>query len=197
MLYTIICKYEKFMEDKQWGLPDRAKIFLAAMYIWTWLLFHFTRLCNFLLKLIIIYFPNNICYPNFKYFNNYPIHILQSRDYCSNLITDKLKLYMNKNWDKIENNVDLQLFSEQINSSIIWIAYLLECDKKEYFQELDNLIKNDKLNIDKLKKLVKILIVDFNEKMIHKFKYDEINDDKPDEYIETQDPLLFGDVEFD
>jgi hypothetical protein len=177
-------------------VPDRTKMFLMALYIWTLLVYYFTKLINLILEMIISYVPNNLILYKFNYIgqkkgNN--VNVIQARDKFGNFITNKLNLYMNLKWDKELNTqsnggVDLDNFSKYIGSSVIWIAYLLECDQcNEYKDAIESLNKQD-FNLYKMENLIKIMILDFSNKLIYKFG-------KNDDVFQTEN-IVFGEINF-
>jgi hypothetical protein len=122
--------------------------------------------------------------------NKKPITLLEARDEFGNYITNKLDLYMNSKWNQQDNNIDLDNFAYQIGSSIIWIAYLLECDKTHFYKELEDSLKNNTFDNLKIQSIIKVAFIDFSEKFIYKFKNNCV-----DEYEINKGNILFGEIE--
>jgi hypothetical protein len=103
-------------------LPDKTKIFLAAFWIWTWILFWISRLTNYILYLLLTWIPNGLT-P--KLTQKTPVYILEAKDGEGNLITNKLNLLLNLKWDKEmcdgRGGIDLDKFADYLGTSIIWM----------------------------------------------------------------------------
>ncbi|MGL5936554.1 MAG: hypothetical protein ACRCZI_13150 [Cetobacterium sp.] len=145
-------------------LPDKVRIFMIALYIWTWLLFYLTKFANFMLMLVITYLPR-LFTPSVK--PKTPITIIKAVNEFGVDITKKLNLFMKFKWDEEicdgRGGIDLDTFTEYISSSIIWISYIVNYDIDDmisknfikYIQMLDsykdcqiesNIMRNEQLN---------------------------------------------------
>lgn len=180
----------KFREEfkDQFKIPDRTRIFLGALWIWSWILLQLTIFANFILRLIIQWLPNYLM-PNIA--PNSPVKVIDAADANGNNIKDKLNLFLNLKWDEemFENKggVDLDKFLEYLGTSIIWIAYLMEYDKEPSYADVLNIIKDKgHPTYDELSELVRIAIVDTKDKLIDKFG----------KQIKQNEEIVFGEVNF-
>ncbi len=168
-------------------LPDRTRIFLAAFWTWTWILFWLSRIANYMLYLVLKYIPNVIT-PRLG--QKTPIYILKAMDTDGNSIINKLILFLNLKWDKdmcdSHGGVDLDSFANCIGTSVIMIAYLLEYDLDESSKKL----LTESFDEHNFKKIIKLMTIDFSKKIMHKFFYSE------DKKIEQIEDILFGEINF-
>jgi len=191
---------------------------MAALYVWTWILFQLSRIGNFLLKIAIKTLPN-IMLPDMT--PKIPIKIIKAIDESGFDITKKLKMFMNFKWDKThcddEGGVDLDTFSEYIGSSIIMVAYIFDydfndeiCDKfleiiksddrhrsvkqesgTEFESESDSPTEVDypiRDPVGYFKKCIRLVAINTSKKILYKIKKDTLS-------LNTED-ILFGEVDF-
>ncbi len=176
----------KFREEFQ--IPDRTKIFLGALWIWSWVLLQLTIFANFVLRLIIQWLPNYLM-PSIK--PTSPVKVIEASDENGNNVKDKLNLFLNLKWDPemFDNRggADLDKFLEYLGTSIIWVAYLMEYDKEPSYADVLNIIKeHGRISHDELNELVRIAIIDAKNKIIDKFG----------RHIRQNEDILFGEVNF-
>jgi hypothetical protein len=187
-------------------IPDRTRIFLAALYIWTWILFKLSLIVNVLLGLFLSCFPNDLI-PNIK--SKTPVKIIEANDDDGNIITNKLKLYMNMYWDKTmcddKGGVNLDRFASYLNTTMIWVNYLLDCEKEKeeennnisgvssdsdeygYYNKLYNRKKKVYESTPKQKhSMPMIAIINIGKKVIRKIS----------NAIETDEDINFGEINF-
>lgn len=193
------------------SLPDRVRIFMLALYVWTYILFYITKLANFMLMLIITYLPN-LFTPTVK--PKTPITVLKAVNDVGDDITKKLNMFMKFKWDEEicdgRGGIDLDTFSEYISSSIIWISYIINYDIDDtisknfikYTQLLDGFVepqlevcdsKSDKTEVNNgipleyFKKCIRFIIINTTKKVVYKLK-------KNTEVLEPEE-ILFGEID--
>jgi hypothetical protein len=131
-------------------MPDKMQMIAIAFYMWAWILFQISSFFTFMLKMIIVHMPNYFI-PSMS-LKKTNINIIKAVDDNSNDITNKIKLFMNLNWDKEavdeKGGIDLDKFTEYIKSSCIWILYFIESDFD------DNIDKTAEI-LEKIKKIIK------------------------------------------
>lgn len=181
---------ENFLErfKEEFRIPDRTRMFLGALWVWSWVLLQMTIFANFMLRLVIQWLPNYLM-PHIN--PTSPVKVIEAADEKGNRITDKLNLFLNLKWDAemFENKggADLDKFLEYLGTSIIWIAYLMEYDKNPSYADVLNTIKdNGRISTDDLAKLARIAVIDTKDKIISKINKDEHSDED----------ILFGEVNF-
>lgn len=192
-------------------IPDRVRIFMFALYIWTYVLYYLTKFANFLLMLVISYLPN-IFMPDVK--PKAPVRVLKAVDETGFDITKKLNMFMKFKWDTDlcddRGGIDLDVFSNYISSSIIWVSYILEYDingniSNSFMDYIQWLEKNDKIDpsdektnngsektvdtdVDFFKRCIRQILINTSKKVVYKIK-------KHTEVIESED-ILFGEIDF-
>ena len=172
-------------------IPVKTKIFLAAFWMWTWILFQISNMFNKMLKFVLYWIPNNFT-PTFETITSKPnIKLIEARDGFGKVITNKLKLFMNLKWDKTmcddKGGVDLDIFCKHIGSSIVWVVYLLDYEINPIYDEFVTSIQENNFNMNKVHKFIKTAIIDISNKVIKKF----------DTYTnQTEESILFGEVNF-
>jgi hypothetical protein len=165
---------------------SRVQIFLFVFWIWTWVLFQINQLISMFFRIILFYIPDG--YLPYKVVS--PIRVLHALDEKGNSITNKLQMFLNKNWDREgcpnTGNVDIEQFAKILKISIVWISYILESDvKPEYIEILER--KTERREI--FKDLIKKIVIDISGKIIV-----YLTDCKNNELLD--EPLVFGQVNF-
>lgn len=162
------------------NIPYKLQIFFAALYIWTCIFYYISKAINIVLENFLTYAPA-ILFPNY---NKTPVQILRAIDDRGNEITEHLKMFMNYKWDKSlcdeKGGVDLDIFAKCVDTTCIWMSYILEMDVDDIFDKIGhNGNEND------FKKNIRIAIINFGEKIILKLKGDS---------LEGED-ILFGEID--
>jgi len=186
--------YNKFLEL----MPDascRTKIFLMAIYMMTFIMFYLTKFFNFILYLVLQYIPDKfimVKFHNIGKKKGRKVHILHAEGENGEPLTNKLDLYMNLFWDKEndDQSIDINKFGLYVGSSIIWIAYLLECDQNKNYKDFKNKINMNEFDKEKFTGLLKTIIVSIGEKIVYKFNK-ELDD------YEKKGNVIFGELNFD
>lgn len=163
-------------------LPDKTRLFLAALWVWTYILFWFNRLLQAVLKIILVWLPNQLT-PTISY-KTPPIRVLEARDGFGRVITNKLKLFINNNWDNSiaeRGGVDLDMFCKYIGSSVIWVVYMFDYEIDNKYDEYITAIQNKKFTSRDMHGFIKTAIIDISNKIIKKF--DNINEYRAEEII--------------
>jgi hypothetical protein len=199
------------------AMSYKVRTIVFMLYIWTCIIYQFTRFVDFILMCIISYIPN-ILVPNIS--SKTPVRILRATDQYGNDITKKLKLFMRFRWDYEINNeegdtnngfdinngytggIDLDAFIDYIGASVIWIAYVFEYDIDDIiFSELINLIHSSKLfgstkshvitkPIEYFRRTIRFLSIVTEQKMMYK-----LNNDAYPAPIKKE-PITFGEINF-
>ncbi len=166
-------------------IPDRTKIFLAVFWLWTWILLQFNKACAMLLQLILEWVPDNFV-PAIT--NKSTVHAVNAVDGQGNNITNKLKLFLNLNWDKEmfdgEGGVDIDNFAKHVGSSLIWIAYILEYELSPAYNDFINASKESDFGAKDFNKLLKAVLIDVSTKLVHNLS------------TQQSSPIMFGEVNF-
>lgn len=166
--------------DLHMTMPDRVRIFMSALWFWTYAMFYITKCINYILQLFITYTPDSMII--FKYSNsnalstNKPPTILKAHihktttdkktDYRKTInenITNKITTILQMKWDPDISNENGELFGglnvcdildiyPMASNAVIWIAYLLELDNKILNTSDENLGKQVKIMLIDLKK---------------------------------------------
>jgi hypothetical protein len=129
----------------------------------------------------------------------------------TNIKTDKI---CNTTLSSI-GGIDLDSFAEYIGSSKIWITYIMNCDIDTLYTNMINMIEfmdstmndlasehsnssiknseelfenNDRMSIDLLKKFVKVIMINTQDKVLYRVNKDSKSIDKED--------IKFGDISF-
>jgi hypothetical protein len=122
---------------------------------------------------------------------NAPVKVIKATDSKGNIITNKLKLFMNLRWDKEmcddQGGVDLDNFAKYIGSSVLWVAYLLEYELGNEYETFINSTKDNDYSSDSLRLLLRSIIIDVGNKLVYKLHDDD--DVHPRN-------ILFGEVNF-
>src|SRR6476620_7326530 len=135
LLNNIIYKKIKRSINKEY-------IIYSAIHIWTFIMFYFAKMYNFIIMLIITY-NYNILTPDIN--PSLPVRIIKAIDNNGNDVTKKLKLYMKFYWDSemLDNRggIDLDNFTKFISSPNLCIIYILEDDiDKNIYSKFINMV---------------------------------------------------------
>jgi hypothetical protein len=174
----------KFVAIKNFGsnMPDRTKIFLSAIVFWAYILYYMTKFINMCLCVFIDYTPDSflIFRPKRNVDTKIP-EILEAKINDNTDISNKLNMLLNCKWDedvgdsggiRVKDIVEKYKF---ISTSIVWISYLFEIDKKlESMSDVD------------IGKSIKYMLVNINEKVLYR-----------DGDLKTPEDILFGEIPFD
>ncbi len=155
----------------------KVKILLFIFWSYTWLCFQFSKLCEFLLKNILIWVPDKYI-PIFKTSTN-PVNIVKACDDNGNIITSKLQLFLNAKWDKDmcddKGGVDIDLFTKYLNIKSIWVVYSLQYDLDALHNTFIWDVKNNEITQSYVTKLIKFIIINVEKKCLFKMgKFESI-----------------------
>jgi hypothetical protein len=164
------------------NIPDRTKIFLSALWFWAYILYFITKVLNVFLCVFITYTPDSflIFRPRHTTDNKIP-EILEAKLNNDVDISNKLNMLLNWKWDgdigdsggiRIRDMVEKY---KSISTSIVWISYLFEIDKK-----LESMSDAD------IGKSIKYMLVNINEKVLYR-----------DADLKIPEDILFGEIPFD
>ena len=159
------------------ALPDRTKIFLSALWFWGYIMYYITRWFTCILRVVLTHTPNamliykplNIS-SSAKNAGEIRPKIIEARNGNDN-ITNKIKAIIDMKWDSDINNEgditqkifgglnmkDITDIYPCVSTSIIWISYLFEIDKKLA-----------EMNDEELGKNIKQLLVDFGDQSLYR-----------------------------
>jgi hypothetical protein len=172
-------------------MPDRTKLFLAAFWLWTWILLQFNKLCAIFLQCVLVWVPDSYT-PTLS--QKTPIRVIKALDKDGNTITNKLKLFLNLKWDKEmcddKGGVDIDTFMRYIGSSLIWAAYILEYELSPIYNDFIQSVSGDDFSSKDINKLLKAIVIDVGNKLVYKLGNEQ------SETLETSEPLMFGEVNF-
>jgi hypothetical protein len=173
------------------NLPTRTKIFLSALWFWVYVTYIVNTLwCSFL-RIVLSALPDSCVALPLKLQtqkNNLPKIILGKLG--SETITNKLQLLINLCWDDSigenggVNANDLIHKYKALSSSVIWISYLFNIEKK---------LKDT--SDEEIGKQIRYILVNCTDKVMHTFK-DNRDESKIDDDIPYSEDLLFGDIPF-
>ncbi len=166
-------------------LPDKTKIFLAALWLWTWVLLQFNRLCGMILKCILISMPDNyVPVPRVSV----PVKVIKARDASGNIITNKMQLFLNMKWDQDlfdgKGGIDIDQFAKYVGTSFIWVAYILEYELGTSYNKFISLMKVGHINSKIFEELIRGVAIDVKNKLLYKLSNLE------------PESILFGEVNF-
>lgn len=162
-------------------LPDRTKIFLSALWVWIYISFYINKVIGYIFIFVLTYTPDSciIFHPKLiKKQKNIP-EILDAK-LGEETITNKLKMLVKSQWDSDipesggVNVKNLVSKYPALSTSVIWIAYLLEVDKK--IQEMSD---------EEIGKSIKCMLINISDKSIYR-----------DSSVEIKEELLFGEIPF-
>lgn len=177
------------------NIPYKLKIFLFALYCWTLVFFYISKIFNFILGSAVTYFPD---YLFLNISNKPPVKILHASNKNGDILTNKLQTFLNIKWDKTlcddRGGLDLDKFSKYVNSSVIFVAYILDIDINAIANKANNFLNNtleftkeeNSDNLSFLTKNIRIIVIDIGEKIISKLKNNEL----------IQDDILFDEIDF-
>jgi hypothetical protein len=173
----------KFVAIKNFGsnMPDRTKIFLSALVFWAYIMYYITKFMNVCLCIFIDYTPDSflIFRPNRNVDKKIP-EILEAKINENKDISNKLNMLLNWKWDDDVGDSggirvkDIVEKYKSISTSIVWISYLFEIDKK-----LENMSDAD------IGKSIKYMLVNINEKVLYR-----------DADLKTPEDMVFGEIPF-
>jgi hypothetical protein len=172
------------------SLPDRTKIFLSALWFWTYIMFYLTKVTYRILGFILTYTPNSlIIYKPFNIISHEaPIPKIIEARHDTEDITNKLRALVGLIWDSDINNdeddtqeifgginiKDILNLYPMASTSVIWISYLFEIDKKLH-----------EMNDEELGKGLKYLLINFADKSLYRTSN-----------ISDKEKAIFGEIPF-
>lgn len=195
---------------------DRTIIFLFTLKLWTYFFRYCLKILDFFLYTLIKFLPDSGIIYDGRHLVNWfnpnkqreNVNIIDARDHNNNTITNKLKLFLNFNWDKSAcdelGGINIEKFCEWVGSSMIWIAYVLEYEKIKV--NLDNLTNNEihiSPEMHRIKDNIKGMLINIDENLqtiVSKYHYFTdtldtiINEEEKNE--EEEYDIDFGDISF-
>lgn len=166
-------------------LPDRTRIFISAIWFWAYILYYITKLINGAIGIFLHLTPDScIIFSNINVINskdkntiNKPIILdarLKTDKNRYEIITNKIRSIINNNWD-VDIGNDNSPFDETeknnlfggmnirdiinvyptLSSSIVWISYIFETEKKI-----------NSMTDAELGKKIKHMLINFTDKTI-------------------------------
>ena len=183
---------------KQIKTPDKAKIFITALYCWGVLIYYLSSIFNFGLRLVLVYLPDSMVVNPLEYLpisNKTPKPKILTASIGDGSMpttpfTNKLKMLIAHKWD--ENIGDAPLGSDTVLGGLNLKAVAqVYPDIKQVFLVAKYLFETnmDKIPDKELRNQVKFIFVDFAKKVI----YRDENTHGPDAKSEK---VKFGDVPF-
>lgn len=188
-------------------LPTHIESLMFGLWVWTKIIYYLSRTLNAILSKILKHAPDQYTYDfNHLLFlkSNVPnIKMIAAQDNYGNIITNRLKLYMNYYWDnEIGDNggVDMDKFSELLKIEQIALIYTIKQYKNIEKNKLVELFRS--MYIDFKKQQVEI---ECNHAMWDHWDYNEddpLGTDNPNDQhlnkclICSVDDLMFGQVMF-
>jgi hypothetical protein len=181
MLVTISNKIQNIKKFAIQRLPDKTRIFISALWFWVYVAFYLNKLIGCMLGVVLHYTPDSciIFHPKLLKENKDTPKIIEAR-LGTKPITNKLSMLINNKWDKeICENGGLNLKEilcsyPSLSTSVIWIAYLFDLDKK--VKELDE---------EEIGKRIKYMLINISDKAIYRTSN-----------LEESEDMLFGEVPF-
>jgi hypothetical protein len=191
MAWKIVEKLSSIKNINLGKLPDRTKIFLSALWLWTYVLYYFTKIINIILRLIVTYTPDSCIIFNNKLIKpneHAPIIIDakihdKSADNMEN-ITNKFSILINNIWDEDIGDKGGIRIKDIVNkftnttSPLMWVSYLFEMDKK-----LENMTDEE------ISESIKHMLVNISDKIIER--------DPESKESEESEEISFGEIPFD
>jgi hypothetical protein len=155
--------------DLHISLPNRAKIFMSALWFWTYIMFYMSKCINVILRLFITYTPDSMII--FKNPTTKQPKILSAHIHHNNTnknITNKIATILSLKWDSDISNENGELLGglnmcdildiyPAASNAVIWLAYLLEVDNK-----ISTMSDED------LGKKIKIMLIDFKKRTLYR-----------------------------
>ena len=168
-------------------LPDRTKIFLSALMFWVYVMYYFNKVVGCILGFVlkhtpdscIIYHPTVVKAITKKEPDVSKPDILDAR-MGAEIITNKLNMLIKTHWDTEINDLggvnvkDLVSKFPALSTSVIWIAYLFDLDKK--LQSMSN---------EDIGNTVRYMLINLSDKTIYR-----------DSTLDTDEEILFGEIPF-
>jgi hypothetical protein len=164
------------------NLPDRTKIFLSALWFWIYITYYFNSMICYFLKIILMNTPDScIAFQSklIKKKENTP-EIIEAT-LGKEIITNKIKLLINLCWDKEISDVgglnikDLVSKYSSLSTSVIWISYLFNLEKK--MQDMTD---------EEIGKKVKYMLINITDKIIYRDDGSACDDEE----------IIFGEIPF-
>jgi hypothetical protein len=188
MAWKIVEKLSSIKKINLGSLPDRTKIFLSALWLWTYVLYYFTKIINIMLRLIVTYTPDSCIIFNNKLLKpneQTPIIIDakihdDSTDNTEN-ITNKFSVLINNIWDEDIGDKGGIRIKDILNkftnttSPLMWVSYLFEIDKK-----LENMTDVE------ISESIKHMLVNISDKII----------ERGDPESKESEEISFGEIPF-
>lgn len=176
-----IAKIKKIKDYSIKDLPDRTKIFLSALWFWVFIAYYFNKLFGCMLGFVLNYTPDScvVFHPKLLTEKKDTPKILDAR-LGEEEITNKLKMLVNAKWDSEipelggVNVKDLVSNYPALSTSVIWISYLFEMDKK---------LKN--MSDEEIGKSIRCMLINVSDKVIYR-----------EPSLETEEDILFGEIPF-
>ena len=159
------------------SLPDRTKIFLSAIWFWAYIIFYITKCFNCVLGFLLMHTPDSFLIYKPLNISSKPKNvgevkpkIIEARTDVEN-ITNKIKAIVDMKWDSDINNEgddsqkifgglnikDVLSIYPSLSTSVVWISYLFEIDKKLA-----------EMNDEELGKNIKHLLVNFGDQSLYR-----------------------------
>lgn len=166
------------------SLPDKTKIFISALWYWTFVMFYITKVFNKMLGLVLTYTPDSFLYNPLREFlprkNEKPV-VLEARS-DSAVITNKIKTLIKLKWDEdIENDdtgtiggLNSKDIYPMLSTAVVWISYVLDTENAV-----------SKMNDEELGKCIKHLLIDCSNNALYR---------TPD--LKKAENILFGQIPF-
>ena len=162
-------------------MPDKAIIFVSALWFWVYIVYICNQMFGRLLSYVLHITPDNciIFHPKLLQENKDAPKVIEAR-LGTEPITNKINMLISKKWDGDVsdsggvNIKDLITYYPKLSTTVIWISYLFDLDKK---------IEN--LDEEEIGKKIKYMLINISDKAI----YREPTLDKSEE-------ILFGEIPF-
>jgi len=210
MTNIIIKKLQSIKKFSTESLPDRTKIFLSALWFWTYILYYFTKIINIFLSCIITYTPDSCIIFKTKAIKNKDTPIIieakkykkkpgvKSQDTTNNDATDITTANINT------TSQDMEDITNKISTLFNWIwdktiednggVHIKDIISKYkalsssylwivYMFNIDETIEN--LDNAEIKQKINHMLIDFSDRVIYR------NND-----MKTPEDIIFGEVPF-
>lgn len=170
-------------------IPLKTKIFLAAFWLWTWILFQFNKACAMVLGSILTHMPNEYI-PRMK--DRTPVRVICAHDERENDITNKMRLFLNTQWNHTVNDgrggVYIEQFAKQIGTTIIYMAYIFDYDFDPKYSDFIESTQQPGRPSKAYKEAICNIIIDIGTKIVLSERWNRQTE---------KSSLLFGGVSFD
>lgn len=191
MFFTVVNKWKKS------EIPDKAKLFMTALYCWGVLIYYLSSIFNTVLRMALVYLPDSVVVDPFEYLpfvmkSDQPkpkilSAIISNGQYATKSFTNKLTMLINHKWD--ENIGEAQLGADDLlgGLNVSEIAKVYPNIAQALLIATYLFEKNvDKIPDEELREHVKFIFIDFAKKVIYRTEDD--NDDS--------EKIVFGDIAF-